>query len=461
MLTLVLTMTMGATSAQAGFGVSPSNIYHEYLKPGGHFEQKITLSRSEADENLEIVVEPTLEEMADWFTFDPGMKFTFPKGVNRISFTAIIDVPENATFKGYGGVIRVKAISADGPAGGVAIVKGARIDVELITTEINVTEVEVTQLKMRDVEGDDPLKLDIKATNKGNQDVSPEAKVTIMNLQMEDLETLQASNFGTIQPNKTEDLTAEFDTSLGTGEYFAQVSVLVNGAVVRQERLVFRISDRAETSKSSDIALQFNNITEFLHENIALKIFILLIILAILLVVAKKMNFLKWLKRKSLTLRIIISGLILVALLSLLRWVTLTNAVVVVETTETNVEQEAEKTNEEAAPQEESDVKGATTETPTESFQGDVQGAATEIQTDEAKAELPNSLLVVTAEDGQVVYPLYREASVTSQVVYYARSNDKFEVLEETSGWYRVILPNARGGWLPKESIKDAVVEER
>ncbi|MBP7740756.1 SH3 domain-containing protein [Candidatus Woesebacteria bacterium] len=460
---LFFVVSFGVKPVEAGFGVSPSNIYHEYLKPGGHFEQKITLSRSEADEDLEIVVEPTLEEIADWFTFDPGMKFIFPKGVHRISFTAIIDVPPEATFKTYGGVIRVKAVSAGGPAGGVAIVKGARIDVELLTTELNVTEIEVTQMKIRDAVGDETLKLDINATNRGNTDVSPEAKITIMDLQMQELEVLEAKNFGVLTPNKTEVLTAEFDSSLGTGEYFAQVSVLVNGVVARQDRLVFRISDKTAEENLNKPKANFNAaakvVSEFVSENLPLVIIFSTSSISLLALAIMRRKILLAMKGKKMPLKIL---MIILAIISI------STALLIIgkqkdptsEIKESTIEEvsENEKVIEPSNQADNLQVnEGEQTEEST--TEGDVQGVFTE-NSDTVVAE-PVSLLMVTAENGNVVYPLYSEPSVTSRIVYYAQNDDKFEVIEEKSEWYRVVLPNGRGGWLPKESVKEAASQER
>jgi len=451
---LVFMVFFTAEPAEAGFGVSPSNIYHEYLKPGGHFEQKITLSRSEADEELEIVVEPTLEELASWFTFDPGMRFTFPKGEHRISFTAIIDVPADAVFKTYGGVIRVKAISSGGPAGGVAIVKGARIDVELLTTELNVTQIEVKEMKMRDVVGEETLKLDINATNNGNTDVSPTAQITIMDLQMQELETLEAKDFGVLTPNKTEVLTAEFDTNLGTGEYFAEAAVLVNGTVARRDRLVFRIKDKvAEEIINKPKLLQAKVVMDFVSNNVVPVVIISLSASLLIATTVFKNKLVLLLAKKAKYLQIIRLILILATATSLLSILLKQRESNLNLNTETNPETKIEEVGEEKP---EVSIE-PTTATATE--EGVVQGVF--FENNEDNLDEPQSVLMVTANDGQVVYPLYTNPDITSKILYYAKSDETFDVIEEKSQWYRVVLPSGTSGWLPKESVKNSTLEER
>ena len=48
------------TPILAGFGVSPTNVYNEFLKPGAKFERVVTLSRSDPYEDLDVIVEPSL-----------------------------------------------------------------------------------------------------------------------------------------------------------------------------------------------------------------------------------------------------------------------------------------------------------------------------------------------------------------------------------------------------------------
>ncbi|MEK7168927.1 MAG: SH3 domain-containing protein [Patescibacteria group bacterium] len=411
-LVLVLGMMFGAKPVQAGFGVSPSNISHEYLKPGGHFEQTITLSRSDPDEDLEILVEPSLEEMRDWFSFNPGMKFTFPKGQNRMVLTAIVDVPTDVPYKTYQGIVRIKAMTAGGVPGGVAVVKGARVDVELVTTKIDVAQLEVRQMKMIDVVGKDNLKLEVELVNRGNTEISPTAKVKVMNLEMQTLEELEDLDIGVIKPNETKTMVAEFETKLGQGEYFAEASLLSSKSVVRKERLVFRISEREKIDQIVTKSDKLKEIVKMLGD----RQFLAKMLLG-LLVVAMVVAFVKAKEKRGLILKIIIGLLIALGL-----WMGITKLISMRQNKAIEQEEVVKVPNEDGLKVTAGDKS--------------VEGAA--------------------IDRGSQSYPLHSEADSTSQIVYYAYEGEEMMVLEERADWYRVVLPDSTSGWLLKANVKGA-----
>ena len=54
----IVFILLNTISAYAGFGVSPTDLSHEYLKPGSTFEKEFTLSRSDNLEEMDIHIEP-------------------------------------------------------------------------------------------------------------------------------------------------------------------------------------------------------------------------------------------------------------------------------------------------------------------------------------------------------------------------------------------------------------------
>lgn len=437
---LFLGMFVGASPVSAGFGVSPSNIYHEYLKPGGHFEQKITLSRSDAEDDLDVLVEPALEEMKDWFSFDPGMKFVFPKGEKRISLTAKVDVPSDAPYKTYQGIIRVKAMTQSDVPGGVAIVKGARVDVELVTTKLNVTELSVTQMSMRDVVGGETLKLEVEVSNHGNTEVAPRATVKIMNLQMQLLEELQDDEIGMIKPNETKMMTAEFETKLGLGEYFGEASVLgEKDVVIRKERLVFRITDRsALEQKVIEREKKLGLINMVGNKEYWLKVGIELLVAALIVIVVKRgkqiWQKIKALPRKQIVLILKIGVGLMIMYGLWLGW------------QEWQGMKSKEAVKEEKV--ETSQPRGGIGGVEVRTGDGWVEGTATEGE-------------FVSVSEGDKAYPVYSEPNSDSRLVYYAGEGDRFEVIDERADWYRISLPDTTTGWIAKASIKDKIVEEK
>lgn len=63
-ITLSIIILIGSyISVNAGFGVSPTDINSEYLKPGASFTQEFTLSRSDATSDMNIQIVPDLKEV--------------------------------------------------------------------------------------------------------------------------------------------------------------------------------------------------------------------------------------------------------------------------------------------------------------------------------------------------------------------------------------------------------------
>ena len=241
-ITLGLTILLiSYISVHAGFGVSPTNINSEYLKPGASFTQEFTLSRSDATEDMNVQIVPDLGSIDSWFTFDPGKTFIFKKGQTTQKFKVIVKVPSDAQYTDYKGVIRVNALPTDQAVGGVSITQGVRLDAGLTVTEQDYRALSILSIKALDSQEGKPIRIEIVGQNDGNVDATPTVKVTVMDMLMNVLEEHEVANFGFVKPNETETLIAEIESKLPTGEYFIVVQVLLDGKVLREERLVFNI----------------------------------------------------------------------------------------------------------------------------------------------------------------------------------------------------------------------------
>lgn len=428
----------------AGFGVSPTNVYNEYLKPGSKFERTVTLSRSDPYEDLEIIVEPSLGEIDAWFTYEPSLRFDFPKGETRKSFKIIVNVPEDAQYKEYEGVIRVKAIPKGQDVQGVAIVKGARLEVDLTTTKTNISQLNITSLKMLDAKDGDPLKLEVVGENVGNVEVYPTAKIVIKNLLMEDLEELTDSDIGSIKPNETTTLYGEFKSALPIGEYFADAYVYLGKDVIRKERVVFRIVD--ETTKdvsenSNSIGQVITNTFNVVKDN-ALYAFLGLLVALVSYYLMRKLWEKKGMQPKKDKVWAYLFGVnqvsrvfmsfVYALIFALGAWYLTVKAFV---------------PNEEVIlPQDNREIQIAI---PLQVGPG-VQGARDE-------TEEPGKPTVVGQKDdsGKLKYPIHQEMSITSKVIYYAQEGETFTVVEERDGWYLIKLKDGSTGWLEKTLVKE------
>jgi len=240
-----LVLLKGARPIWAGFGISPAGLYHQHLKPGTCFSQTFVISRADPDDELVAVIETDLAEIEDWFQFEPGKKFTLPSGKKRVDFEIKVCPPSEAPFQRYQGVIRVKAAPREEEIVGVSVVKGARIEVDLTTTEENFTDLIVRQIKISDVEGDQPIKVWLKIENRGNTVAAPDRlELEILDLRQQPLTTLTTEQLSPIPPSEIKEIEVSLETDLGSGEYFVWAKVYLGDQLLRKERLVFQISGR-------------------------------------------------------------------------------------------------------------------------------------------------------------------------------------------------------------------------
>lgn len=471
--TLVLSlMLIVASPAYAGFGVSPSDIVHENIRPGGSFEQTITLSRSDPSGNLEILIEPSLDAMESWFSYEPGMKFIFPDGQKRFTFKTLIKVPADAPLKFYEGLIRVKAQSGAGTTAGVSVIQGSRISVNLNVTDAEVVTLVAKRLKMRDVNGTETLKLDMDVTNGGTTPASPVVKLTILNLQQEELEQLEATNLPAVSANETKAITAEFDSKIGNGEYFAVAEVRYNDQLIREERLVFRVSGRGEAAlvgktEPDDVSSKPDDTKAtglITQENIALLglLFALLIVGYLAFVRGKKQSDQKTDKktkkftpsRKYATY----SSLLILMFVGVFAWrnsYLFTQLLAQPEETVTTPELTQSSSTPTPAP---TPIVEEVVETGTATQAAGLVQGVIDLSNELEKTEIeptavPEPLLVKSNENHQG-FLVYAEQNTASKVVYEAEDGESFNVLEENSRWYRILLPTGIDGWLLKSSVK-------
>jgi hypothetical protein len=417
-------LCLSTFSAYAGFGISPTDFNHKFLKPGSTFEKEFMISRSASLEEMDITIEPTFEGISSWFTYSPSQTFKFKRGETTITFKIKAQVPEDAKFEDYSGVFRVKAVPSNQEVKGVTITQGIRLDSGLVVTEQDVRLLSILSIKVLDSELNKTIKIQLVGENQGNVDASPTIKVKIMNLNMELLEEHEIVNFGFIKPNQTSNLTAEFDTNLPTGEYFIEVQVLLDGKELRKERLVFLINnipvddDSGEDDKFSLI----NSIFKDFKENFP-SIFIgSLVLLLVYYLIGKmwklgelKLKTEKWwailLGSKKYT-RIALSFFLALQIMLLIIFYPL--------------------------------VKEISSEVEVES--GETQGVQDE------KLEYPT--LNVFPEIEVAKYFIYKDPDTSSEVLFEAKENDTFDVTEEKGDWYKVKIENNQYGWLQKTIVK-------
>jgi hypothetical protein len=431
-------LILSTVSAYAGFGVSPTDISYENLKPGATFTKTFTLSRSGDLDEMDVSVQPDLDAIDSWFTYNPGKTFKFPQGENTTTFEITVTVPDSTPYNNYTGIIRLIATPSNQDVRGVTITQGVRLDAGLVVTEKDVRNLSILSIKALDSIEGEPIKLEIIGENQGNVDASPVVKVSIMDLQMKVLETHEIANFGFVKPNETATLIAEFETNLPTGEYFIEVDVQLDGVSLRKERLVFQINNiptneeaADEESTSPNFLLSMGNFIKK-HKVYIAYLLIAIVIEVIVFILLERL----WRKKHDSKKKEKIGPLLLgsktttraalsfavgfLLFLSLVLYPLLTM---------------------EKKPAKELEIA-----------MGETQGVQDTKINDEA-------LLRVFPPIEVKGYLVYSEPNINSLVLYEASEDEQFNVIAEIEDWYKVQIPDGGTGWLNKAVIKSKLTQ--
>jgi hypothetical protein len=425
-------------SVFAGFGVSPAEIIQNHLKPGAHFEQQLILSRADANEDLKIKIEPELDEFTDWFSFKPGEELIFKKGVQRLPLTVVVDVPSDVEYQSYIGKIRILASPFDSDLSGVSVVKGARVDVSLITTELDVTLLVINQIKAADVLKGEKIRLGLLTTNNGNVPASPSrVKLTILNLLQEPLQELEATDIEQVLPNETKEIFVDFEADLDKGEYFGEVEVYLGEELLRKDRVVFQVNEDIVGKQGETDVFELSFLTslkDYVENNSEVLLYIALIYgsvsLGVILVLLRGIE----ITARGKAIMIVLLLAIFVSLISLL-------TAAFVNWQNESMDQENTVSEEDFDDSQEIEESQVVPE---------VQGVTT---SDVERTEVVAQPVVVGDKNKPDGFFVYVEPNSKSQVIYVANSGETFSVLDQQDEWYKVLLTNGDVGWLMKKDI--------
>jgi hypothetical protein len=248
---LFLAMVMfvvGADFAMAGFGITPPYFRNTSLTRNSAYEQQILMVRSDPDKPLKAVIEVDAPEMADWITVLEGPSVPLPTGETKVPMTLRVVVPDNAEFKNYTGVVRIKTATPDDQvsAGAVSISLGAQVDIDLTVIDKEIFDFRIRRINLPDLnEGHKvgwlffpgKIRFSMLLENTGNIEVNPSKVVFKIYDPMGSVlleETKHTNWIKKVDPFLTEDVVAELPTRLPSGSYLARYQIF-NGDEVKQE----------------------------------------------------------------------------------------------------------------------------------------------------------------------------------------------------------------------------------
>lgn len=429
-------LVLGSTRVYAGFGISPAGIKNEEIKPGTQYIQDMIISRSDPDEDLVAVIQPDLGELNNWVTFEPGTRINLPKGEQRVSMRVIINIPADVQIRPYEGVFRILATPL-GQVKGVSVVKGARVDIDLTTTEESVINLNVRAVAIPDTFEEEELILNVTAKNEGNTNTAPtKVELKISDRLDKEVKTIIADEVEEFPAYEQSTVKAIFkDHGLVAGEYYGAVTVY-NGDTKYEDKVVFKVLPKKI----------FQEVCEGVPEIISANRQVLFYSIVIVSAVAYLAISVKKLKTKGKKSR---APLILIIRAAILIILIILSYVVVSRNQFGLLDREChqEWINKDVVPTQAQPTVAAVN--PSSSVRG-ANTVQLEGQTFDTFGELR---VGETTENGQ--YRVYKEKNLSSSVIYLAKEGEKFDVVEEFAEWYRIKLPNGIDGFLPKVSVKE------
>lgn len=244
----------GASTAHAGFGITPPYVQNERLTRGAVFEQRIILVRSDPVDDLKVQITKNIPGVESWFEIDQGTEFIMPKGATQMPIVVTVRVPQDAEYKVYTGAIRVRTSSAEvSQGGGVSIALGAQIDVS-ITVVDKIYDFEIRRIRLIDLEEGyrkwslyfpGKIRFFMTVENTGNTDFGP-TKVHMDIYDMDKatlLETVENTNrIETVAPFAIKEVVAELPTRVPAGRYTAKYTIFRNADIAEQNELTLSVS---------------------------------------------------------------------------------------------------------------------------------------------------------------------------------------------------------------------------
>ena len=231
---------------QAGFGVGPTEVWSDRLRPGSHFEQTIYLLQSKPVADLKAQIEVDAPEVKDWISFEQGTEFIVPTGQQQFPVKVIVDVPEDAEFKNYRGKIWIKTSPVEEEEGMVGISLGAIVDINLTVSPEVVYGFAFRGIVIKDVEEGQSIEVIVTLRNVGNIEDGPtKIRLDVYDVYLKGiLQSGEVTRIEAIKPFETKEITVKFSNKLDIGEYFAQVQIFKDKHTIGGAKQAFKVVEK-------------------------------------------------------------------------------------------------------------------------------------------------------------------------------------------------------------------------
>lgn len=287
-LILILMAAVGVESVSAGLGLSPPYIRSDQLTRESVFEQRIMLTRSSPDQEMEAEIEVNLPRAEDWITirarkweieedreedwaeFESGDRIKLPADRQLVPVVFRVEVPSDAEYDNYEGNVRFQVNEVGGDdieEGSVSIRLGAQANVGLEVTDKVIEEFEIRAVSIPEfnearqvwwLEYPGKMNIEMSLFNTGNVPIAPTRVIAdIYDVRGEEfLERAEHTNrIDRIEPFDHGDVTAELPVTLPADNYRVHYRIYNGDEVVRSGEHSIRI--RREGTIAGDTGYGF------------------------------------------------------------------------------------------------------------------------------------------------------------------------------------------------------------
>lgn len=255
-LVIAVLLVLTGTVAGVGLGVSPASFTVSDALKGGEYDRTFTTYNT--DNETGDFTFNAQGDGAEW------LSYYLPEGETPISTITIegkssqkilvkINIPEEAANGNYTPKIYIKSVPKELEATSGAVAQ-AVVQIPVSAT-INVTGTQiltgiVKDISLNDIEIDYPLRIKVEFENTGNVIAKPTITVIIRSNTDNSILSEEVYSDTEIKPDTTDTIIIEHDTEgLEVGEYFAEITVTLNEAVLAQENIPFKILEHGTLSR--------------------------------------------------------------------------------------------------------------------------------------------------------------------------------------------------------------------
>jgi len=169
-----------------------------------------------------------------------------PKGEQQFPIKVIIDVPQDAEYRGYQGGVRLKSESKTETVEGIGVALHALIQIDLTVSEEEFLDYEILQIAIPKQEEGKPLKVVLKIWNRGNVEARP-TKLTAdfwdkyKREQLESKEITDFSEVKAITPFSEGEIKLEIPIKFEPEQYWANIKVYQDEEILKAADIFFEI----------------------------------------------------------------------------------------------------------------------------------------------------------------------------------------------------------------------------